>query len=81
MEPSVKRPALIHRTTLLDGFRALYLTHLRFDPLLKEDSYSCGYRDGFEASLRALAELMGISTELEEVKKQNQTNSITILRE
>jgi hypothetical protein len=76
---SVKRPEFIHRTAILDGFRALYLAQLRLDPLLKEDGYACGFRDGFEASLRSLAELMGINAEFEDLKSQTPAGSITVL--
>ncbi|GAB4435541.1 MAG: hypothetical protein Kow0031_17290 [Anaerolineae bacterium] len=58
-------PILIHRADILDGLRALFLAQRRFDRLLKEDSYSCGYREGFEDALQSVAQLMGVSDEFE----------------
>ena len=62
-------PILIHRADILDGLRALYLAQHRFDRILKEDSYACGYRDGFEDALMSLAQMVGVSDEFESAVK------------
>jgi hypothetical protein len=58
----------IHQDSLISGLTALYLAHERSGVISKEESYTCGYRDGFEASLDAIAQLVGASTEFERVK-------------
>ncbi len=63
-------PIIIHRADLLDGLRALFLAQRRFDRLLKEDSYACGYREGFEDALQSMAQMMGVSDEFEVSQKR-----------
>lgn len=60
----------IQRAVILDGLRALYLTQYKFNRLLKEDSYACGYREGFEDALLSLAQMIGVSTEFETIRRQ-----------
>lgn len=60
----------IQRAAVLDGLRSLYLAQCKFSPLLKEDSYACGCRDGFETALEAVALLVGVEQEFrQEVKR------------
>jgi hypothetical protein len=57
---------LIHRSDILAGIKALYIAQNGTDHLLKEDSYSCGYKEGFETALFSLAQLLGVSDEFEQ---------------
>ena len=57
----------LHRADILDGLRALYLTQLKFDRFLKEDSYACGYREGFEDALLSIAQMVGVLDEFKAV--------------
>lgn len=50
----------IQRNALLDALKALKITQEQFSKLLKEDSYSCGYKDGFSDALIAMAQIIGI---------------------
>ncbi len=63
-------PILVHRSDILDGLRALYFTQLKFDRLLKEDNYACGYRAGFEDALLSVMQMVGVSNEFETVKQR-----------
>lgn len=60
----------IQRATILDGLRALYLAQAKFNRLLKEDSYACGYREGFEDALLSVAQMIGVSEEFDQIKRQ-----------
>jgi hypothetical protein len=60
----------IQRAVVLDGLRALYLTQNRFNRILKEDGYACGYREGFEDALLSIAQMIGVADEIETVKRQ-----------
>jgi hypothetical protein len=62
------QPIYIHQDTLVAGLKALLMAHSRSGIIAKEDSYSCGYRDGFEASLDSIAHLVGASDEFNYVK-------------
>lgn len=61
---------LIKRAIVLDGLRAIYLTQHKFDRFLKEDSYACGYREGFEDALLSIAQMVGVSDEFEAMRQQ-----------
>ncbi len=62
-------PVLLQRSVILDGLRALYLTQHRFDRFLKEDSYACGYREGFEDALLSVAQMVGVAKEFEAIRQ------------
>ena len=71
MAEQLKNGAMtIQRAVILDGLRALYLTQYKFNRLLKEDSYTCGYREGFEDALLSLAQMIGVSNEFETIRRQ-----------
>jgi hypothetical protein len=73
MTEQLKNGAMtIQRAVILDGLRALYLTQYRFNRLLKEDSYTCGYREGFEDALISIAQMIGVADEFETVKRQDE---------
>ena len=55
----------IHRAVILNGLRALYLTQVAGEILLKEESFASGYRQGFEDALRAVACLTGVTADFE----------------
>jgi hypothetical protein len=57
---SNKNSALVHRSDISDGIRALYISQSKMDHLLKEDSYSWGYKEGFETALLSLSQLLGV---------------------
>lgn len=63
-------PVLVHRSDILDGLRALYLAHRRFDRHIREDSYASGYQEGFEDALDSLAQMLGVSNEFESACRQ-----------
>jgi hypothetical protein len=70
MTEQLKNGAMtIQRVVILDGLRALYLTQYKFNRLLKEDSYACGYREGFEDALISIAQMIGVADEFETVKQ------------
>lgn len=69
-EPLKNGSMTIQRAVLLDGLRALYLAQHKFDRFLKEDSYACGYREGFEDALLSIAHMVGVSSEIEAIKQQ-----------
>lgn len=72
MAEQLKNGAMtIQRADVLDGLRALYLTQYKFNRLLKEDSYTCGYREGFEDALLSIAQLIGVADEFETIKRQS----------
>jgi hypothetical protein len=66
---------LIHRSDVLDGLRALFLAQHRFDRLLKEDSYTCGYREGFEDALLSVAQLIGVVEEFETARRRDSSSA------
>ncbi|RMF02294.1 MAG: hypothetical protein D6768_08620 [Chloroflexi bacterium] len=63
-------PILVHRSDILDGLRALYLAHRRFDRHIREDCYASGYQEGFEDALDSLAQMLGVSGEFESACRQ-----------
>jgi hypothetical protein len=69
-EQSSTRSALIHRSTILDGICALYVAQQKFDRFLKEDQYTCGYREGFEDALLSLAQMVGVLDEFEATRQK-----------
>jgi hypothetical protein len=72
MTDQLKNGAMtIQRAALLDGLRALYLAQSKFNRFLREDSYACGYREGFEDALLSMAQLIGVSEELELLQKRS----------
>lgn len=70
IEPLKNGAMTIQRAVILDGLRALYLTQAKFNRLLKEDSYACGYQEGFEDALLSIAQLVGIADEFETISQQ-----------
>ncbi len=60
----------IQRADVLDGLQALYLAQYRFNRLLKEDSYTCGYKEGFEDALQTIAQMIGLADEFQSIKRQ-----------
>ena len=75
-DPMKMDTALLHRSTILNGLRALYLAHNRSDRFLKEESYACGYREGFQDALESIAQMVGVSEEYEATRRA--VNSYTI---
>ena len=68
---------LLHRSDILDGLRALHLAQIKFEHLSREDSYSCGFRDGFEDALISVAQLVGVIDEFRTlIAESRETNNI-----
>ena len=79
-EPIKNGAMTIQRVDILDGLQALYLTQARFSRLLIEDSYTCGYREGFADALVSVAQMIGMSAEFENIKRQLDTFEVKHLR-
>ncbi len=65
-----ERAVLICRAEVLDGLQSLHITHQKMDQHLKQDPYTCGYREGFEDALQVLAQMVGLLDEFEEAKEK-----------
>lgn len=63
-------PILVHRGDAIDRLKALHLTARQFDHVSSQDSYSCGYRSGYEDALRAVACGLGVPDALGEPAAQ-----------
>lgn len=70
----------IQRANILDGLRALYLTQHKFGRILKEDNYTCGYREGFEDALLSIAQMIGVPDEFETIRRQINGPEISLIR-
>lgn len=60
----------MNRAIVLDGLKALFLMQLNFDRLLKENSYACGYREGYTEALHTVAQMIGVAKEFQDVQSQ-----------
>lgn len=59
--------ATIQRAIVFDGLRSLCFAHRRLGRLT-EGSHACGYREGFEDALQAVAHLIGASSEFDKFR-------------
>lgn len=60
----------IQRAVLLDGLKALYLSHHNTARLLQRTDYAAGYTEGAIDMLDTIAQLTGVSSELRELKQK-----------
>lgn len=54
------KPVFLHRSVLVDGLKALLLTHKCYDSVINDDQFSLGYQQGFKDALMALSRLCGM---------------------
>lgn len=57
----------IQRAIVQDGISAILRTLSRMSGIIREDSYSVGFQDGYIAACLAIAELIGIDLEVRSV--------------
>ncbi|MCG3212176.1 MAG: hypothetical protein FOGNACKC_05824 [Anaerolineae bacterium] len=53
-------PSFLHRSAIVDGLQALRLAQYNFSNIQKNEIYACGYNEGYESALRAMAQMMGV---------------------
>ena len=79
-ENAESKPVFLHRSILVDGLRALLLTHKCYDGIINDDQFSLGYQQGFKDALLSLSNLCGLTnTEDHNLILENHTTIVTQL--
>ncbi len=75
-----KNSMLVHRSVILDGLRALYITQFKMDQVVQEDPFAVGFKEGFDTALLSIAEMMGVSDEFETSRRRIGTQAVDDMR-